>query len=635
MKKSLLFLSLFLFANTLFAQDADFVVSDHGEDTYLITSNSDLSNAVFTVGGDEYSIGPETNGLVVQKEDLGKFAFIAMKNNGAKKHKLYYFPKNAAPRSIPFWVSLLPPLFAILFALITKEVVSSLFAGIWVGAWAMNGFSLKGLYFGFLDSMERFVKGAIADSDHVAVILFSMLIGGMVSIISRNGGMAGIVNKLAKYAKSAQKTMLTTWALGLAIFFDDYANTLIVGNTMRPLTDRFRISREKLAYIVDSTAAPISALAFVTTWIGFELSQIETAIADLPEIQMSAYGLFLNSLNYSFYPVLAIFFMLMMILNKVDYGPMLKIERHARATGDVTGVDLDESAEAGDETEELDPVEGKPHRGYNALIPIVLVVFGTLGGLLHTGGFVFGQDGFPNFDRIQDIIGNADSYTALIWGSSLGVASAILLTLFGRILSLKDTMSALVKGFKTMMSAIIILILAWALAATTKELHTADFITNALGDGFSPYLFPITTFIISALISFSTGSSWSTMAILYPLVVPAVWIISGDAGLAESMRFDLLYNTIACVLAGSVFGDHCSPISDTTILSSLASKCNHLSHVKTQFPYALTVGIIAMAIGGGFVFLGLPSWVNYIVGLALCYLAVRFLGKKVDDFVAA
>ena len=460
----------------------------------------------------------------------------------AGNHSLYHISirKNGDPRvrSIPLWLSIIPPLVAIGLALLFKEVIISLFLGVWSGAFIAGGmrFESFGYYFtSFWDVVEKYIVGALADADHLAVILFSLLIGGMVAIISRNGGMAGIVERLAKYARSPRSTQFVTWLLGVAIFFDDYANTLIVGNTMRSVTDRFKISREKLAYIVDSTAAPVSAVAFITTWIGAELGYIGDGIEGLVGFEGGTpYAIFLSSLKYSFYPIMTLAFILILIYTKRDFGPMLKAERRARTTGQVSERKGDKTDNS--ELENLDPVEGAPHKGRNALIPVVLVILMTIFGLLVTGfentyyGMVdggtnvasmrwgaiwqaMGSDGF--FMKLGTLIGNSNSYTALIWASTTGVVAAIFLTISGRIMKLPDTMNTLITGFKTMLPALIILTLAWALAITTKELQTATYLSSALENSLNPYVVPMIIFILAALIAFSTGSSWSTMAILF------------------------------------------------------------------------------------------------------------------------
>ncbi len=536
---------------------------------------------------------------------------------------------------IPLWMSIIPPLVAIILALIFKEVLVSLFVGIWAGAFILNGFTLRGIFSSLFTVLDTYIVNALADKSHLSVVLFSLLIGGLVAIISRNGGMKGVVDKLSRFANSAKNTQFVTWILGVAIFFDDYANTLIVGNTMRPVTDNFRISREKLAYIVDSTAAPIAAIAFVTTWIGAELGYITEATAALG-IKESAYSLFLNSLAYSFYPVLTLLFILFLIFMGKDYGAMHKAEMRARTTGDVYDRSTDRGEnEVDNSLEELDPVPGIQHNWYNALIPILVVVLGTIIGLFYTGHNpeVWNNAELGFLGKLSAVIGGSDSYAALLWSSISAIITAILLTLGGRIMSLKSVMETFSDGLKTMLPAIMILVLAWALGSITKDLHTADFLTDILDGFLSPYWIPTVTFILAGLIAFSTGSSWSTMAILYPLILPATWTISQSTGLSVEEIMPIFYNVTSCVLAGAVFGDHCSPISDTTILSSLASSCNHLDHVKTQLPYALTVGFVSILMGTMSMMVPIPNIVWFIVGTALLYLAVKVLGKNVPEYV--
>lgn len=564
-------------------------------------------------------------------------------------------------RHIPLWLSILPPLIAIVLALIFREVVVSLFVGVWVGAFIAGGLRIESIYYfllSFLEVVQIYIINALNDSGHLSVLIFSLLIGGMVAIISRNGGMAGVVQSLTRYARSPRSSQFITWVLGVAIFFDDYANTLIVGNTMRSVTDKFKVSREKLAYIVDSTAAPVAAVAFITTWIGAELGYIDDGISGLEgfDAGMTAYAIFIDSLKYSFYPVLTLLFILMLIYTKRDYGPMLKAEKRAFETGEVRATGVEET---GEELEDLSPVKGAPLKWQNAVIPVAVVILMTIFGLIDTGiansyaaladdglaptsagwGSVWGalggiidseNPGF--FVKLGTLIGNADSYIALLWASLSGVTVAIALTLIGKIMKLGETIGTLTTGFKTMLPALIILTLAWSLAATTENLHTANFLTSALQDSLNPYLLPPIIFILAALISFSTGSSWSTMAILYPIAIPTTWAIS--QGLAPDVAMELLLNVIAVTLAASVLGDHCSPISDTTILSSLASDCNHIDHVRTQLPYALTVGAfsiiantVSTMLGGGW----LICTVLLLISLVGLYLIVIRVGKTLEE----
>ena len=565
-------------------------------------------------------------------------------------------------KPIRLWWSVLPPLVAIGLALVFREVLLSLFVGVWVGAFIAAGLRIDSLYYlmiSLFDVLKKYVLQALNDSGHLSIIVFSLLIGGMVAIISRNGGMTGVVNYLSKYARSEKSAQFVTWFLGVAIFFDDYANTLIVGNTMRPVTDRFRISREKLAYLVDSTAAPVAAVAFITTWIGAELGYIDDGIkllSDFPP-SMTAYGIFIESLKYAFYPVLTLIFMLIIIYSGREFGPMLAAERRARARGQ--GED-DRQQEAGQgEVEDLSPLPNIRIHAYNAIIPVLLVIGMTIFGLLDTGldavyGYLEAMGKAPDYYswgaiwaamgglweegnasfvlKLGKVIGAADSYTALLYASLSGVIAAIVLTLAGGIMKLERTMSTLVMGIKTMIPALMILTLAWSLASTTEALHTAKFLTYALKDSINPYLLPPIIFVLAAMISFSTGSSWSTMAILYPIAIPITWAVSQANGIDSAHAFELLFNVISTVLGASVLGDHCSPISDTTILSSLASGSNHIEHVRTQLPYALATGALSLGLGVTATLMG-GGWMVCLLlmalGILLLWLLVRWIGKPI------
>jgi Na+/H+ antiporter NhaC len=574
---------------------------------------------------------------------------------------LYHVSKNAENKvrvkQIPLWMSIIPPLIAIIFALIFKEVLISLFLGIWAGAFIAGGLRINSLYYlftSFVDTIRKYILEALTDSGHMSVIIFSILIGGMVALISKNGGMAGVVKALGKYAKSARSTQFVTYFLGIAIFFDDYANTLIVGNTMRPVTDKFKISREKLAYLVDSTAAPVASIAFITTWIGAELGYIADGLSTLElHNEYTPYAVFISSLKYSYYPILTLFFMFLIIYFQKDFGPMHKAEMRARTTGQVSSARTKEEDEP--DMEDLTPVKNAPLKWQYAVFPILTVIFVTLFGLFDTGfdsiyssldptiyNYTWGdiwssmkdengtQLGF--FIKLGNLIGSSDSYVALLWASFAGVVVALLMTVSGKVIKLFDSMHYLVMGFKTMLPAVLILTLAWGLAITTTELHTADFLSNALKGNLNPLLLPGVIFVLAALISFSTGSSWSTMAILFPIAIPTTYTLAMSAGIDADHTMELLYNVIATVLAASVLGDHCSPISDTTILSSLASDCNHLDHVKTQMPYALTVGgislfcvVMSTYFGGG-----IQALFFYIMAIVLIVTIVMKFGKDVN-----
>ena len=532
------------------------------------------------------------------------------------------FAGETTPAHAGTWISLTPPLLAIFLALLIRQVIPALFAGVWLGAWAVNGFTLEGLWMGLLDSFQVHILAATANADHAAVMLFSLMIAGTVGIISRNGGMQGVVNKIVTWADNARHACLATASMGMAVFFDDYANTLVVGNTMRPVTDSMNVSRAKLAYLVDSTAAPVACIAFVTTWIGYEVGLIGEAVSYIDGLDAEAYLLFLSTIPYSFYPILAIAFVFMVASSGRDFGPMWSAERHAAEHGNTDSA-VNDSSLASD-CEAIEPVEGKPQRAINAVLPIAVLLCGVLGGLYVTGSAALeGQTA-----SLRDIIGAADSYKSLMWGSLLGAATAAILTLSQRIMGLEELVDAWYQGVRSLIYAMIILVLAWALGGITDVLQTANFLVGILGDSLPVQLLPFLIFIIAALTAFATGSSWGSMGILVPLVVPLTWAVMEANGYTDPGHMHILYSSIASVLAGSVWGDHCSPISDTTILSSMASGCDHIQHVRTQLPYALLVGGVALGAGSLPVAYGLPWWLGLLIGAALLYGVLRLFGKE-------
>jgi Na+/H+ antiporter NhaC len=525
------------------------------------------------------------------------------------------------------WFSLLPPLLAIVLALVFREVVTALFAGVWLGALAVAGFDPIA---GTGRLIDTFVVPAIADVDHASIMVFSLLLGGMVGLIARNGGTLGIVEAVAPLASTPRRGKLATWAAGLAIFFDDYANTLIVGNTMRPITDRLKISREKLAYLVDSTAAPVAALVPISTWVGYEISligdgltiaaqQSPNAAAEL--MSLNPFALFVETIPYLFYPLLALAFVFMTSAMDRDFGPMVEAERRASSGRGLyrpgATLAVDTSAES------MAPKEGVPHRWWNAALPVLTVVAVVLIGLYTSGRGVVGPDA-----DLSDVFGAADPFATLLWGSLAGVLVALALSTGQRALTLGEGIEAVVGGMRAMMIAMIILVLAWSLGAVTEAVGTSDFLALLLSDRIAIELLPAIVFVTSAAMAFATGTSWGTMAIMLPVVIPLVIALGGPDVHPAGDDHAVLLGAIASVLAGAIFGDHCSPISDTTVLSSTASSCDHVDHVRTQLPYALAVGLVGIVVGNIGTAYGLPVWVALATGIVALYAILRVFGTS-------
>lgn len=519
---------------------------------------------------------------------------------------------------IPGWISILPPIIAILLAFASRAVIPSLFAAIWFGVWSLSHFSIMDLIPSLLNSFYVYILNTMIDRDHAILILFTLMLGGMVGIIYRNGGMHGIIKHLIKKADTPRKGQIAIWLFGIIIFFDDYSNTLIVGNTSRLLCDKLKISRQKLAYLVDSTSAPVATIAVITTWIGFQVGIIADALPGLEGLDESAYMLFIHSIPYSFYPFLAIVMVGLIVTSGKDFGPMVEAEERARA-GIKYAPNMDNlEADAGADADELFVKQNVNYKARNAVIPIAVLVFSMLYFIFTSG----------EGDTLKDILGSSDTFGALMHSTLLSALTAAALSVGQRILNLNEILDAWFSGLKFMLMGLMVLLLAWALADISKDLGTADFIVSTLGDSISMPILPSIVFLIAAATAFGSGSSWGVMAILMPLVIPLTWAVMGNNGGATPENMHILYSTIACVLTGSVWADHCSPISDTTILTSMASGCELMDHVRTQMPYAVSAGAAALLLGtlpAGF---GAPWWVLLLLGIGSQVIVVKIFGRK-------
>ena len=490
--------------------------------------------------------------------------------------------------SDPGWLCLLPPLLAIGLALLTRQVILSLLLGVWTGCLVLAGGHPVAA---FQRLGDTYLVDALADRDHAAILLFSTMLGGMVGVLTRNGSMAGVVQRLSRRVRNRRGGQTATAAMGLAVFFDDYANTLLVGNTMRPLTDRLAISREKLAYLVDSTAAPVTTLAVISTWVGFEVGLIQDQLAAVGG--GSAYVFFLRSLPYNFYPILTLVMVFAVALSGRDFGPMARAEGRA-AGGEVLRPGARPAGGPADRDDRS--AESEPASSWLAILPIVTVVGVTLLGLWSDGRSALLVEGRPA-DSLRDILGAADSLSVLMWASLAGALLAIALTAGSRRLDLRGAVDAWLDGARAMLIAMVILIMAWSLGAVCEALGTGPWLVEAGRGVLSPRLLPTLSFLLAAAVSFSTGTSWGTMAILIPIMLPLAGAFTLDAGLDPAHRDGIILAATSAVLAGAVFGDHCSPISDTTILSSMASGSDHVDHVRTQLPYALCAAAAAVTVG--------------------------------------
>ena len=532
--------------------------------------------------------------------------------------------------------TLIPPVVAIVLAFITKDVVLSLFIGVFSGTFLINVIDssiLMTFVKGFTDIVKR-VVGSLADSWNAGIVLQVLCIGGVVALITKMGGTKAVAIWLSKKAKTGVSAQISTWVMGLFVFFDDYANSLIVGPIMRPITDKFKVSREKLAFIIDATAAPIAGLAVISTWVGLEISLIKQGYELIGITNVNAFSIFVETMPYRFYNLFMLFFIVCTAFMGREFAGMLKAERRARA-GELhprRGGAMIEDVE--DKT--LEPKENIKLQSSNAVIPLLVLILGAFVSFYFSGlGALEGEalesaKAHPlTFHTFQATFGAADASVALFQSALLATVVAIFMAVYRKILTVREAIETWGKGWKTMITTIIILLLAWSLSSVIKELGTSRYLVDLLSQSTPKIVLPAAIFILGSFISFSTGTSYGTMGILMPLAIPLASAVGMHSGLEGDALHAYMIVNISAVLTGAIFGDHCSPISDTTILSSMGAGCNHIDHVQTQMPYALAVCAISIFAGYFPTALGLSIWIVLPLGLLVTALVVRFVGQRV------
>ncbi|MEM8865726.1 MAG: Na+/H+ antiporter NhaC family protein [Planctomycetota bacterium] len=545
----------------------------------------------------------------------------------------------------PFgWLSIAPPLATVVLAIVTKRAIASLLAGIFVGALILAQGNVGAAA---IATFETHLWPTFVDPFKLRVLGFTLLMGATIGVVNRSGGMHGLVQLIAPLAKTRRRGQLVTWMAGLFVFFDDYTNTLLLGATMRPTCDRLRISREKLAYIVDSTAAPVAGLALLSTWVAIEIQFIQDGLdAAQPEIvgELTAVGIFLGCLPYRFYITQALLFVPLLAIVGRDFGPMRHAEQAAidSATQPAGGA----TSAAPNPAEEI-----RASHWTNAVVPLATTLAVVVVLLIATGRAACEANEMPQ--TLRNVFGQADSALALFYGSLAGLIVASLMAVGRRLMPVEAVSDAAYAGVRSVLPALLILWFASTLSGMTRgdhepgvasypntaeQLYTGDFLQSLLpmaddGKSVSPAVavsLPTVIFLLASAVAFSTGTSFGTMGILLPVVAPIALLSLGPVA-GDGASTPLLMATFGGVLSGAIFGDHCSPISDTTILSSQSSGCDHVAHVVTQLPYALTVALVSIALGTAPLAMGVSVWIllplqtTALVGIAL------LLGKPIEE----
>lgn len=532
------------------------------------------------------------------------------------------------------WFSLVPPVVSILLAFITKNVIISLFLGIFAGAFVLHsvdGSLFSALLQSFLSIVE-YTLTSLADRYNAGIILQVLVIGGLIGLMTKMGGTKAVANALATKARGPVSAQIIAWILGLLLFFDDYANALIVGPVMRPVTDQKKISREKLSFIVDATAAPVAGIALISTWVGYEVGLIQDGYEAIGQ-SVNAYSIFIETIPYRFYNILMLLFVVCTAVFLKEFGPMLKAERRARKY-DATNPEEINPHPSSKEFDEMEPAEGIKLSIWNAIVPIGTLVAGALIGFYFNGyntimagddtALIQAMQNSPlSFTAIQEAFGSSDASVVLFQAALLASVVAMVMGVSQKIFTWGEAVDTWVDGMKSLVITGVILLLAWSLSESITDLGTANFLVSLLSDSMPAFILPTIIFVLGGVISFATGTSYGTMGILMPLAIPLA------AGLSNDPQFIVI--STGAVLTGAIFGDHCSPISDTTILSSMGAQVNHLDHVKTQMPYALTVGLISIVFGFLPAGMGIPIWIIFPVALLATIATVYFVGKPVEE----
>jgi len=517
----------------------------------------------------------------------------------------------------PSALSLLPPVVAIVLAIWWRNVLPALFIGVWVGMTILEGGRPDLGLLRMLDTLlfeqlaginrealakltpEQFAElkySEIVDPGRLIIVFFTLFLGAMIGVMSASGGSKAVVDRIARKIHDRRQGQILTWLSGLLIFFDDYANALLIGGTMRPVTDRLKISREKLAFLIDATAAPVAGLSAVSTWAGFEIERIVAGF-ELVHQKVNGWEMFVDTLPYRFYPIAMLAFVLMIARTGRDFGSMHWAETEAvNADNDVPeDTNLIASGRGGSKL-----------LMRHGLIPLGVLLTSVAVGMS---------------------IALESSTLVLLVSSFLASVAAVLSAFLSRTLTLNRAMDAWVEGVKSMVPAVVILTLAWMIGGVCDDQHlnTGAYLQHSVGSSLSPQWMPAIAFLVAAGVSFSTGSSFATMGLL---VVPFTELAWNTLGAETHVTTDpIMLATIGSVLAGAIFGDHCSPISDTTVLSSAASDCDHLRHVETQLPYALTVGLTSLLLGCVPIGFGINVWVCLALQLAALFMILKIWGR--------
>ena len=522
------------------------------------------------------------------------------------------------------WYAILPPLIAVIFAFLTRKLLLSLGSAIVLGSFLLAWQNESGLFINTASQTGLYLFDNMTNIWNLKVLAFVVLILAMISIIIVAGGLKGVVKHLNRYIQSRRSAKFMTAVCGLIVFIDDYANTMIVGSSMRPITDSYRVSREKLAFIIDATSAPVAGLAIVSTWIGFEVGLFGDVSQSL-NLGKDGYSMFFDAFGFRFYCILMLLFVFINIYLARDFGSMLSAEQRAQESGKLLADDANPSTASSFSL--VSPHEKAVISAKTALFPFTILFLSLLIGLWIDGGgmsflkaSVFSPFQISVWHEVISHVKN--STTILLLSALLGLISSIIIALYHAKINLDSIFAAMKVGAKSSLLPVMILLLAWSLKSVCDDLNTGEYLVEVLSPHLSPLWFPALIFLAAAITAFGTGTSWGTMSILIPITIPLAYQLDGQTyGLITII-------SLGAILDGAIFGDHCSPISDTTIMSSIASNCDHLHHVKTQIPYSILVATVAVFFGYLPAAMGIAPTISYLAAITALSGFLYLFGKK-------
>lgn len=499
-------------------------------------------------------------------------------------------------------LSIVPPLVAVALAIVTRRVIISLFISIWVGGIIYTGgnpFSAVGYTF-------TWMKDVMIDDWNARFLVMVALLGIGAAFMYKTGGSLGLIRVLEKKLNTKRKVLFLPYILGILIFFNDYVNSVIVGNASKDITGKNKVSREKLSYILDTTSAPMATIGPVSDWIGYQVSLIAGALATLSIVGMEPYFEFLKSIPWNFYALLSLFAVPMIIMGK-DFGPMAKAEHRAETTGKLIADGA--SPLSSTENELGEPFKKEGGSIWSFILPLVTLIGVGIWGLWYTGGGAEGKS-------LMNALADTDVAVALTWAALAMTVVGVVITLLQGV-GFKEIEETILGGINTMVPALVIIVLAWSIGLVTEVLGTGEYVVSVTESWMTPALLPFIVFLIAMFISFATGTSWGTMAILTPIALPLAYTVGGE---------ELIPLAIGSVFSGAIFGDHVSPISDTTIMASIFAGSDHIAHVKTQIPYALVTAVITGVLYLSYTIVG-NAFVLLAIGIVVQFIVLRLLGN--------